>query len=79
METLRELAGEIREKTGLEAEKMAEIGLLNERVAKKWLVKHHYHALKEQNGRTLTDIKLDLSVKYDVSVSSIEKMVYRER
>jgi len=78
METLKELAGEIKEKTGLEADKMAEVGLLNERTAKKWLVKHHYHTQKKETGKTLTDIKLDLSVKYDVSVSSIEKMVYRK-
>ena len=78
METLKELAGEIKETTGLEADKMAEIGLLNERIARKWLVKHHYHVLKNENRRTLTDIKLDLSVKYDVSVSMIEKMVYRK-
>ncbi|MBE0661160.1 MAG: hypothetical protein IH597_01730 [Bacteroidales bacterium] len=78
METLKELAGEIKETTGLEADKMAEIGLLNEKIARKWLVKHHYHSLKNEKERTLTDIKLDLSVKYDVSVSMIEKMVYRK-
>jgi len=46
-------------------------------LAKKWLVKQHYFRMA-RTGRTYTDIKYELSVKYGLSVSSIEKLVYRK-
>ncbi len=71
------LSQEITALTGVEAEKLMEIGLVEPKQAKKWLVRHHYYTLAK-TGRTYTDIKYELSDRYGISVSSIEKMVYRK-
>ncbi len=78
METNNQLiAKEIKELIGVEAEALMELGLLHPAHARKWLVMQRYYALA-RTGRTYTDIKYELSVKYDISVSSIEKMVYKK-
>ena len=46
---------------------------------RKWLVKTIYWNESEKKEKTLTEIKNDLSEKYQISVSSIEKMVYGRR
>ena len=54
-----------------------EKGILDPYDAKKWLVKQLYYKWAKEN-RTYADIKYELSVKYEISVSSIEKMIYRK-
>lgn len=46
---------------------------------RKWLVKKIYFQEQAKNERSLTDIKNELSEKYEISVSSIEKLVYGRR
>ena len=54
-------------------------GVLHVTEAKKWLVRELYYKwAKEDNQRTYADIKYELSILYDISVSSIEKMIYRK-
>ncbi len=71
------IAKEIRELTGVEAEELMELGLLHPVHARKWLVRKLYFIMA-RTGRTYTDIKYELSVRYDISVSTIEKMIYRK-
>ena len=75
---------ELRERCGLEVEHLVVRGLLPVNQAKKWLVKELYFEFAregntlEKGGRTYTNIKNELSDCYGVSVSSIEKMIYRK-
>ncbi|MFN3382921.1 MAG: hypothetical protein ACK41O_25910, partial [Runella zeae] len=61
---------------GFDAKRMFDIGLLPLKEAKKWLVRKQYFDMAK-TGRSYSDIKLELSVKYQLSVSSIEKLIYR--
>ena len=77
MEASKEqIMSEIRQLTGVDASRLFEVGLIPEKHACKWVVRKKYFELAK-TGRTYTDIKNELSVVYGVSVSSIEKMVYR--
>ena len=73
----RKIVEDLREYFGLEVENLVMVGLLPPDSAKKWLVRALYfkHA---KTGRTYMDIKLDLSVEYNISISAIEKLVYRD-
>ncbi len=73
----KELSREITEMAGVEAEKLMDLGLLEPMQAKRWLVKRRYFMLAK-TGRTYTDIKYELSERYGISVSAIEKMIYRK-
>lgn len=78
MESNKELIlSEVNQLTGIDTGKLFDIGLLSPDHARRWLVKQKYFQLAK-SGRTYTDIKLELSVEYGVSVSTIEKMVYRK-
>ncbi len=68
---------DIRKEFGLDVSEVVEKGILNQREARKWLVKQLYYKWAKGN-RTYTDIKYELSDLYDVSVSSIEKWVYKK-
>lgn len=68
---------EIKALAGVEIGPVIDIGLLHPVHAKKWLVRKRYFELAK-TGRTYTDIKFELSEKYQISVSSIEKMIYRK-
>jgi hypothetical protein len=73
-----ELANDIRELSGIDPEPLFELGLLDPHHARKWVVKQQYFTLA-RSGRTYTDIKYELSERYGLSVSSIEKLVYRRQ
>jgi len=75
---LEMIAHELHAAVGIEAEKLLEIGLVKPHEAKKWLVKHYYYQWAK-SGRTYADIKYELSLRYGISVSSIEKIIYRTR
>jgi hypothetical protein len=78
MEASKDLIlGEIQQLTGIDAEKLFEIGLIPANHARNWIVKQKYFKLAK-TGRTYIDIKYELSLDYGVSVSTIEKMVYRK-
>lgn len=70
-------AEEIRLLSGVDAKKLIEIGLLHPVEARRWLVRKKYYLLAD-GSRTFTDIKLELSEQYGLSVSSIEKLIYRK-
>jgi len=75
---------DLRERCGIEVEQLVIRGLLPVSQAKKWLVKELYFTYAregktlEKGGMTYTQIKNELSDSYGVSVSTIEKLVYRK-
>jgi hypothetical protein len=73
---VQKLADEITTISGVDAKKMIDIGLLHPIEARRWLVRKKYYQLAD-GSRTYTDIKLELSEQYGLSVSSIEKLIYR--
>ncbi len=77
METFRTLIfREIKELAGIDASQLFDMGLLTLDQARKWLVREKYFQMKKP-GRTFTDIKYELSDNYGISVSAIEKLIYR--
>ena len=74
---------DIRQYFGIDVGNLIKRGLLPINAAKKWLVRELYFAYAregntiEKGGRTYTDIKDQLSIDYGISVSSIEKIIYR--
>jgi hypothetical protein len=76
-ETKDLIIDEIEQLAGINARQLFDKGLLTLEHARKWIVKHKYFQLAK-TGRTYTDIKYELSLDYGISVSSIEKMVYRK-
>ncbi len=78
MDEIKELVlDEIEALAGTNVRSLLDIGLISVDHARKWVVKQKYYALAK-SGRTYTDIKLELSVEFGLSVSTIEKMVYRK-
>ena len=75
---------DLRERCGIEVEQLVVRGLLPISLAKKWLVKELYFTYAREGktlkkgGRTYTHIKNELSDSYGVSISMIEKLVYRK-
>ena len=74
----QKIVEDLRFHFGIDVEEIINAELLPIMVAKKWLVRQLYFK-EAKTGRTYTDIKLDLSVEYDISVSMIEKLIYREK
>lgn len=71
------LADDIMEICGIDVLPLMDMGILPLHEARKWVVKTKYYELAKE-GRTYSDIKYDLSELYGMSVSSIEKMIYRK-
>ncbi|MDP3445868.1 MAG: hypothetical protein Q8T08_23660 [Ignavibacteria bacterium] len=71
------LANDIQEICGIDTSELIRVGLLHPNEARKWIVKKKYYLLAE-SGRAFTDIKLELSETYGISISSIEKLIYRK-
>jgi len=68
---------EIKDIAGVDVGILIESGMITSNQARKWLVKQKYYQMAK-TGRTYFDIKNELSVCYDLSVSTIEKMIYRK-
>lgn len=77
IEVEKRLIAEASEKTGIDIAELLETGLLEKKQLRRWVVKEKYFALAK-TGRTYTDIKYQLSDEYKVSISMIEKMVYKK-
>jgi hypothetical protein len=78
MEASKDLIlSEVNQIAGIDTGKLFDIGLIPPNHARNWVVRNKYFELAK-TGRTYTDIKLELSVDYGVSVSMIEKLVYRK-
>jgi hypothetical protein len=73
----QETIEEINDELGVDVHPLIKCGLLDSRSATKWLVRRLYYRMAKED-RTYADIKYELSIRYDISVSSIEKMVYRK-
>lgn len=71
------MLAEINDLAGIDVAALVEKGLVTSKQARKWLVKQRYYQMAK-TGRTYFDIKNELSVCYDLSVSTIEKMIYRK-
>jgi hypothetical protein len=70
------ILNDINQIAGIDARRMFDLGLIPAKHARKWVVQKKYFEMAK-TGRTYMDIKLELSVEYGVSVSAIEKLVYR--
>ena len=68
---------EIQSLAGIDASHLIDIGLIHPDHARKWVVKQKYFQLAK-TGRKYSDIKDELSDDFGVSVSMIEKLVYRQ-
>jgi len=79
----QKVINDLKEYFGIDVENLIKKGLLPVNAAKKWLIRELYFAYAREGntiakgGRTYTDIKYQLSIDYDISVSSIEKIIYR--
>ena len=62
--------------SGIDATPFVESGIIHINDLKKWVVKKEYYK-RAKNGQRYSAIKLDLSEEYGISVSSIEKLIYR--
>lgn len=71
------LVNKIIQVFGIDVSEAASIGLLGEKEMKKVLILKRYEEMAKE-GLKYKDIKTILSKEYGVSVSSIEKMVYRK-
>ena len=71
------IISEIQELAGIDAALLIDNGLLTLDHAKRWVVKRKYFQMSKSR-RTLTDIKYELSDNYGISVSVIEKLIYRK-
>ncbi|KAF0128046.1 MAG: hypothetical protein FD155_3435 [Bacteroidetes bacterium] len=69
---------EIKELSGMDAKPFFEKGIVQVTEARKWIVKQRYNELSKTTMR-LSDIKADLSERYAISVSAIEKMIYQQK
>jgi hypothetical protein len=70
------LVSEVMDKLNADIRESIEIGLVGEKEIKRVLVKKEYENLAKE-GMKYKDIKVLLSEKYKVSVSWIEKLVYK--
>jgi len=61
---------------GMNPEPFIEQGILPLKQLRNWIVVQEYYK-RAKTGRTYTDIKLDLSEEYGISISTIEKLIYR--
>ncbi len=78
MDTSTELIlNEVKDLAGIDPRMLIDEGLLTQEQARKWLVKQRYFQMAK-TGRKYKDIKYELSVSYGLSVSKIEKLVYRK-
>lgn len=74
------LVQDIQELSGFNVRPMLEKGLISLTEARKWVVKEKYMRMASSDDRsTLTDIKYELGEIYGMSVSAIEKMIYKQR
>jgi hypothetical protein len=69
------LASEVLEKFNTDIKEAIEIGLVGEKEMKRVLLKKEYEDMAKE-GMKYKDIKVLLSQKYGLSVSTIEKLVY---
>lgn len=69
---------EINDQIGIDVTVLVEMELVPVYYLKKWLVKRLYYDYAK-TGMTYTDIKIKLSDEYGISISSIEKLIYRHR
>ena len=72
------LVSEVLDKMNADIRESIEIGLAGEKEIKRVLLKKEYEDMAKE-GMKYKDIKVLLSEKYGLSVSSIEKLVYRRQ
>jgi len=77
-EDLALLVSDVLDKFNIDVLESIEVGLVGEKELKRLLIKYDYERLAK-SGIKYKEIKKQLSEKYEVSVSSIEKLVYGNR
>ncbi len=68
---------DLKSEFGIDVSDVMEKGILHPDDARKWLVKQLYFKWAKKD-RSYIDIKEELSEMYGMSISSIEKMIYRK-
>ena len=71
------LVEDVFNKMGVDVLEAVKADLIGRKELVRALIKHDYAQMAKQ-GKKYKDIKAELSEKYEVSVSSIEKLVYRK-
>ncbi|MFZ4402304.1 MAG: hypothetical protein ACOYO1_19900 [Bacteroidales bacterium] len=69
-------AERISKKEGLN--ELLDLGITNLTDLQKWLVRELYYEAKEKGDKSCVAIKNELCSEYAVSVSMIEKLIYRD-
>ena len=72
---MEDIGKDIENMAGVTMKELLDSGLFDKKHAKRWVVKKKYFELAK-TGRTYIDIKNELSDKYEISVSTIERIVY---
>lgn len=62
--------------SGMNPGPFIEEGIIDLKDLRNWIVKKEYHQ-RAKEGKTYTEIKYELSEEYGMSISSIEKLIYR--
>ncbi|MCB2222136.1 MAG: hypothetical protein KQI35_17265 [Bacteroidetes bacterium] len=75
-EKLEMLSSDFMDKYQIDIKQIIDVGLVGEKEIIKALVKKEYDEMAKQDKK-YKDIKAELSKKYGLSVSSIEKLIYR--
>jgi len=75
----RRIIKDIFENYGIDISYFVAIGLLHIEDAKNWLVRKEYYRMAETKEYNYREIKERLSTRYSISISSIEKMIYRNQ
>jgi hypothetical protein len=76
---------DLKKHYGMDVEFIVKRGLLPASIATKWLVRERYFDKAKEEirnkkvGKSYAEIKSELSGSYGISVSAIEKLVYRTR
>ena len=76
-ENEEKLVNEVLDKLNADIRESVEIGLVGEKEIKRVLLKKEYEDMAKE-GMKYKDIKILLSEKYGLSVSMIEKLVYKK-
>ena len=66
-----------REFTGVDLTGIFELGMIKPEDVRSWLIKRKYFEMARR-GMNYTEIKIELSIRYDITVSAIEKMIYKK-
>ena len=66
-----------REYSGVDLSVVFDLGMIRPEDVRSWLIKRKYFEMARR-GKNYTQIKIELSERYDITVSAIEKIIYKK-